>query len=112
MYESQYAEIYNHFKYLFPYVRGKAYFMRYGKNRNKDDIDKAIKEFTTYLDLAPANDFYLFQAYFHRGVCYCEKEDFKSAYNDAMMVLTIKPNYEPAKLMIKLIEEEQKERQK
>ena len=113
MYESQFGKtILDHYKYIFPFIRGKAYFTRYGNTRDEGDIDKAIKEFTTYLDLAPANDFYLFQAYFHRGVCYCEKEDFKSAYNDAMMVLTIKPNYEPAKLMIKLIEEEQKERQK
>ena len=81
--------------------------MNYGKTRNVDDINTALKEVTTYLNMAPANDYFLAAVYYYRGVCYGEKGDYKTAYNDAMMALTIKPDYEPAKLMIKLIEKEQ-----
>ena len=109
-FESDYGLIYTNYKYIWSFARGKAYFERYGKNRNIEDIDKAIHNFTAFLNTAPVNDLYLVHAYFHRGVCYAEKKDYKSAYNDAMMVLTINPDYEPAKLMIKLIEEEQKNR--
>lgn len=111
-YESVYGLLYTRLKNFWSYVRGKAYFMRYGKNGSIGDIDNAINEFTEYLNVTPVNDFYVLPAYFHRSVCYGEKKDYKSAYNDAMMALTINPNYEPAKLLLKLIEEKQKERQK
>ena len=65
--------------------------MRYEKTESKEDVDKAIQEFTAFINLAPANEPYVVEAYFHRGVCYGIKNDIKSAYNDAMMVLTIKP---------------------
>ena len=111
MFESEWGLAYTNYVFNWSFVRGKAYLMRYEKTESKEDVDKAIQEFTAFINLAPANEPYVVEAYFHRGVCYGIKNDIKSAYNDAMMALTIDPDNEQAKSLIKMIEEEQKEKQ-
>ena len=56
---------------------------------DKGDFDKAIKDFTTTIELKP--DF--FGAYNNRGVAYFEKGDFDTAIDNYDKAIEIKPDY-------------------
>ena len=59
---------------------------------DKGDFDKAIRDFTTAIELKP--DF--FGAYNNRGVAYFEKRDFDTAIQNYDNAIEIKPDYADA----------------
>ena len=75
-------------------IHHKAYeaFYRGLSAVDKGDFDKAIKDFTTAIELKP--DF--FGAYNNRGNAYGEKRDFDTAIQDYGKAIELKPDYADA----------------
>ena len=75
-------------------IHHKAYeaFYRGLSAMDKGDFDKAIKDFTTAIELKP--DFFV--AYNNRGAAYGEKHDFDKAIQDFSTTIEIKPDYATA----------------
>ena len=75
-------------------IHHKAYeaFYRGFSAMDKGDFDKAIKDFTTAIEIKP--DF--FGAYNNRGNAYSRKGDFDKAIQDLTTAIEIKPDYAEA----------------
>ena len=75
-------------------IHHKAYeaFYRSLSAMDKGNFDKAIKDFTTAIEIKP--DF--FGAYNNRGVAYGEKRDFDTAIQDLTTAIEIKPDFADA----------------
>ncbi len=73
-------------KYKFYLLRGVAY-------RNQGDIDKAIKDFSTSIQMRPSHD-----AYLRRGEMYFEKGTYNIAEHDFSDAIEINPSLEAHKL--------------